>query len=353
LALGIIGYKTTGFADTGAPPKADSTIGQQVITQHFPGASNNPQFVIFKFAQPVWNNLADVAKAQTELADGGRFKAVSGPLNANGLMLSPQSLQQMHALAPSSPVMKIISQFISADGRTVQFYVISNAGSPGSSASISATPANRVLINTVGRNVGAEQSAIYGSDSIGYDIDHTATDDLKKIIPVVLIIIGLLLAIMLRSLVAPLYLILTVGLSYLGALGFAMLAFVHFGGQDGLNFILPFMMFIFSMALGEDYNILVMSRIREEAHGSVSLNDAVKKAMGITGTTVTSAGLVLAGTFGVLGLVGGNQQIEQIGYAIAFGILLDTFFVRTLLVPSIVVLLGRWNWWPSKMSRPS
>jgi RND superfamily putative drug exporter len=144
-------------------------------------------------------------------------------------------------------------------------------------------------------------------------------------------------------------LILTVGLSYLASLGFAMIVFVHIQHQDGLFFILPFLMFIFCMALGEDYNILVMTRIREETHNELSMKKAVTKAVGITGTTVTSAGLILAGTFGILGLVGGDPSVEQIGYSIAFGILLDTFFVRTLLVPSIVVLLGRFNWWPSNV----
>jgi RND superfamily putative drug exporter len=161
------------------------------------------------------------------------------------------------------------------------------------------------------------------------------------------LIIAVLLAILLRSLVAPWYLILTVGLSYLASLGFAMIVFVHIQHQDGLFFILPFLLFIFCMALGEDYNIIVMSRIREEAGKEPSVNKAVTKAIGVTGTTVTSAGLILAGTFGILGLVGGDPSVAQIGYSVAFGILLDTFFVRTLLVPSIVVLLGKWNWWPS------
>jgi RND superfamily putative drug exporter len=103
------------------------------------------------------------------------------------------------------------------------------------------------------------------------------------------------------------------------------------------------------MALGEDYNILVMSRIREESSAKVPIRTAIKKAIGITGTTVTSAGIILAGTFLVLGIVGGSSEVQQIGFSIAFGIMLDTFFVRTLLVPSIAVILGRWNWWPSKL----
>ena len=121
--------------------------------------------------------------------------------------------------------------------------------------------------------------------------------------------------------------------------------------SSGINFVLPFLLFVFSMALGEDYNILVMNRIREETTKVPTLRKAITKAIGITGTTVTSAGLILSGTFVVLAIVGGSSEVEQIGYSIAFGIALDTFFVRTLLVPSIAILLGRFNWWPSKLSR--
>ncbi len=164
--------------------------------------------------------------------------------------------------------------------------------------------------------------------------------------------IGLLLALVLRSLIAPLYLIVSVGISYLAALGLAVLIFIKIGNSGGLVFFMPFLMFIFLLALGEDYNILVMTRIREEAH-KLPLREAVVRALGLTGTTVTSAGLVLAGTFFVFTLVGGSgsggSQIRDIGLGLALGILMDTFLVRTLLVPSTVVLLGRWNWWPSKV----
>jgi RND superfamily putative drug exporter len=302
-----------------------------------------------KFDQPVWSDLSAIQKAEEQLVASGKFRDVSGPFNANGFQLTPAQLQQIHASDADTPAAQAISQFISQDGRTVQFYSIFKAGPSGSQAATDATPDIRATLDRVADDVGASQNQVYGIDSVGYDVSSTANDDLKRIVPVVLIIIGVLLAIMLRSLVAPLYLIATVGFSYLATLGFAMLVFVHLGGQDGLNFILPFLMFIFSMALGEDYNILVMSRIREEAHKEKTLFAAVTKAIGVTGTTVTSAGLILAGTFTILGLVGGNQQVEQIGYSIAFGILLDTFFVRTLLVPSIVTLLGRYNWWPSKL----
>jgi hypothetical protein len=115
---------------------------------------------------------------------------------------------------------------------------------------------------------------------------------------------------------------------------------------------LPFLMFIFLLALGEDYNILVMTRIREEAH-EYPLREAVVRAVGASGPTITSAGLVLAGTFGVLAVAGssgpGGDQVRDIGVGLAVGILMDTFLVRTLLVPSTVAILGRWNWWPSKV----
>jgi RND superfamily putative drug exporter len=108
-------------------------------------------------------------------------------------------------------------------------------------------------------------------------------------------------------------------------------------------------MSVFSMSLGEAYDFLVISRIREEASTRPTLRDAITHAIGITGGTVTSAGLILAGTFAVLGLAGGSSEAQQLGFSIAFGVVLDTFFVRTLLVPSIAMLLGDWNWWPSKL----
>jgi RND superfamily putative drug exporter len=112
-------------------------------------------------------------------------------------------------------------------------------------------------------------------------------------------------------------------------------------------------MFIFLLALGEDYNILMMTRIREEAR-HLPLRGAVSRALSATGSTITSAGLVLAGTFIVLTVVAGGgsggSQVRDIGLGLALGVLMDTFLVRTLLVPSTVVLLRRWNWWPSRMS---
>jgi cytochrome P450 len=181
--------------------------------------------------------------------------------------------------------------------------------------------------------------------------------DLRTVIPIAIAVIAVLLALVMRSLIAPLYLIVSVVLSYFSALGLTVLVFIKAAGQPGLTFILPFLLFTFLLALGEDYNVLVMTRIREEAQ-RMPLPEAVSRALRVTGTTVTSAGLVLAGTFGVLAVVGsgsaGTQNVRTIvdvGVGLALGVLMDTFLVRTLLVPSAVVLIGRWNWWPSRLSR--
>jgi putative drug exporter of the RND superfamily len=348
LSLGLIGYKSGGFGNQNAPAGTESEKGQKVIVQHFPAANNNPQLLIFDFKTSVWDNPQPIAKLQTELAASKTFSALSGPLNANGFSLTPDRLKQLHG--SGSPIEQVEDQFISPDGHVVQFYAVLKAGTAGSTAAMRAIPSVYTELNKIAADTGAAKSTVYSADSVAYDINQTANRDLKRIIPIVLLIIAALLAILLRSLVAPWYLIASVGLSYLASMGFAMIVFVHIFNQDGLNFVLPFLMFIFGMALGEDYNILVMSRIREEAHHSKSLFEAVTKAIGITGTTVTSAGLILAGTFTILGITGGNEQVQQIGFGIAFGILLDTFFVRTLLIPTVVALLGKWNWWPSKLS---
>jgi RND superfamily putative drug exporter len=348
LASGLLNYKAAGFGTAEAPAGSDSAAGQKVIARHFPAANNNPQLIIFKLKDSVWNDPQPAAKAQSELAASPEFKAVSGPFSANGFNLTPQQLQQVHG--SGSPAESALGQFISKDGKTVQYYAILKAGETGSPEALRAIPDVRAQVDKISKDIGAVKNSVYSADSVAYDINQTTDKDLLRIIPVVLVVIAVLLAILLRSLVAPWYLIATVGLGYLASLGLCMFVFVHLLDQGGLNFVLPFLMFVFGMALGQDYNILVMSRIREEAHKEKTLFAAITKAIGITGTTVTSAGLILAGTFAIFGIVGGDEQGQQIGFGVAFAILLDTFFVRTLLVPSIVAMLGKWNWWPSKLS---
>ncbi len=157
-------------------------------------------------------------------------------------------------------------QFISSDGRTLLFQTALAAGPSTTTAAASAMPGVRDAVDGVARSIGATASGVDGYAAVAADVGTLSTDDLIRIIPIVLVVLAVLLAIVLRSLIAPLYLVASVGLSYLASLGFAVLVFVIIGGQDGINFVLPFFMFLFIMALGQDYNILVMTRIREEAH---------------------------------------------------------------------------------------
>ena len=373
LAVGVTGYKGGGFGgNTAAPAGSDSAAGQALLTRYFPQAAANPTDLIFRFSRPVWDDPAVLGTATAKLAASSLFTQVTGPLNPVGVKLTPTQYAELYgalgpakALPPTPPkggkipplayqLYRATGNYVSADGRTVQFSVGLAAGDPGSTPALSAVPAIRAQTTAVAHAAGANASGVAGEAPALYDISSISNSDLKKIIPVAILVIGLLLAIVLRSLVAPLYLIASVGISYLAALGLSVLLFIKIGGSGGLVFFLPFLMFIFLLALGEDYNILVMTRIREEAR-KLPLREAVSRAVSVTGTTVTSAGLVLAGTFLVFAVVGGtgsggSSQILDIGIGLALGILMDTFLVRTLLVPSTVVLLGRWNWWPSKLT---
>jgi putative drug exporter of the RND superfamily len=373
LAFAVSGYRAGGFGGNTSPPAgSDSAAGQTLLARHFPQASANPTSVIFRFSTPVWSDPGPLAEATGKLRATGLFTQVTGPLNPVGVPLTPAQYSSLHGLLGSARALPAVppagstvpaagyqmyratANYVSSDGRTVQFSTGLQARDPGSTAALDAVPSIRTATSAVARSVGATDSAVGGEAPALYDISSISNSDLKHVIPIAILAIGLLLALVLRSLVAPLYLIASVGLSYLAALGLSVLLFINLGGSGGLVFFMPFLMFIFLLALGEDYNILVMTRIREEAR-QLRLREAVARALTVTGTTVTSAGLVLAGTFVVFGIVAGSgsggSQFRAIAIGLALGILMDTFLVRTLLVPSTVVLLGRWNWWPARMSR--
>lgn len=378
LSIGVIGYRAAGFGGgTSAPSGSDSARAAALMTTYYPNSAANPTVLIFRFGQPVWANAAELDTITARLRTSGQFTKISGPLNPVGTGFTPQQFTMLYqmlgsprALPQAQPpsargiqpgvyqLYRATGNLISADGRSVQYLVGLRAGDPGATPALNAVPAIRAATTSAANAAGATDSGVIGQAPALYDISNLSNNDLKKIIPIAILAIGLLLAIVLRSLVAPLYLIASVGVSYLAALGLSVILFVWIGNSGGLMFFMAFLMFIFLLALGEDYNILVMTRIREEAH-KLPLREAVSKAISVTGTTVTSAGLVLAGSFLVLGFSGGGggasggtagAQVKDMSIGLALGILMDTFLVRTLLVPSTVVLLGRWNWWPSKLT---
>jgi RND superfamily putative drug exporter len=177
------------------------------------------------------------------------------------------------------------------------------------------------------------------------DYQSSADRDLKVVIPVVLAVVLLMLVILLRAFVAPVYLLASVILSFLGSFGLSVLAFRYLFGQPGFDTDIPIFIFIFLVALGSDYTIFLMSAVREEAakHG---VRDGTLRALASTGPVITSAGLILAGTFAALTVLP-VWLLFDVGFAVALGVLLDTFVVRTLLVPAITWLVGERAWWPS------
>ena len=376
LAVASAGYLAAGFGGAAAGPAgSDSAVGDALLARHFPQTAANPTVVVLRLRRPAWDVAGAVAAAERQLAADPVFTSVSGPLNANGTALTPAQYAALYAaygppraIAASARVRparlaafesyRASGSYVSADGRTISFATSLSAGSAATTAAAQAVPAVRAAASRAARTAGATASGVTGQAAFTSDVAQLSDGDLLTVIPIAIAVITVLLALVMRSLIAPLYLIMSVVLSYFAALGLTVLVFIKGAGQPGLTFILPFLLFVFLLALGEDYNILVMTRIREEAH-HLPLREAVGRALRVTGTTVTSAGLVLAGTFGVLAIVGSGsagaqnvRTIVDVGVGLALGVLMDTFLVRTLLVPSAAVLIGRWNWWPSALSRP-
>jgi RND superfamily putative drug exporter len=374
LALAATGYRTASLNRSAtAPAGSDAAAGDAILASDFPQSSASPSDLILRYAAPAWQQPRALAAAAAGLRKSGLFTGLAGPLDPNGTTLTPAGYTRLHAelgdprrlplTEPAAAAGKIpasvynayraTAQYVAADGLTVRFAAGLRAGPQQSTAAMNATPAVRAALAAAAAASGATGSGVAGQAAALYDVSSTANDDMVRIIPVAVAAIAILLGLVLRSLVAPAYLVATIAASYFAALGLTTFLVVTLGGAGGLVFLLPFLMFVFLLALGEDYNILIMTRIREEAR-VLPPREAVVRAIGATGPTVTSAGLILAGTFGVFALAGGGVmggQLQSIGLGLALGVLLDTFGVRTLLVPSIVVLAGRWNWWPSRLSR--
>jgi putative drug exporter of the RND superfamily len=376
LAAASANYKAGGFGGQTAPAGSDSAAGDALLAAYFPQAAANPTSLVFSLGAPAWQGTqaASIGAATARLEGSRLLHGVTGPLDPAGTAIMPGQFARLYRLlgAPSAlaspqppagsgvaPALyaayRAAANYVSPDGRTIQFAVGLAAGDPGTTAAMNAVPAVRAETARVAGTLRALAWGVAGQAPAFYDTSSLASSDLARVIPVAIAVIGLLLGLVLRSVVAPWYLIASVALSYFAALGTATLIFIDIHGASGVVFILPLLMFLFLLALGEDYNILVMTRIREEVHG-LPLRAAVARALSLTGITVTSAGLVLAGTFAVFAIVGGQgsggSMVIDVGTGVAVGILMDTFVVRTLLVPATVVLLGRWNWWPSRLGQP-
>jgi RND superfamily putative drug exporter len=183
------------------------------------------------------------------------------------------------------------------------------------------------------------------------DIKAAMNRDYSVVFPVAALVIMLILGLLLRSVVAPLYLMVSVGVGFAATLGATTLIFQDAIGHSGLIFLLPLIMYMFVVALGTDYNILMMARLREEAKEGHDPRNALAIAIRHSLPTVGAAGVILAGSFAVL-MLAGNSLLAEMGFAIAFGILVAAFAMATLFTPALTALIGHVAWWPGHGDAP-
>ena len=309
--------KADGLANTEAfTARTDSVIGLEELGKHFPGGEGSPVELVIKE-----NDIAAVTN-------------VLGAI-ANVAFVEPVVAGQKIPGAPTPPV------------KVVEGKVLLNATlkvAPDSVEARNTIPIIREAVHKIDKEI-----LVGGGTAVQYDTDVASRADNRLIIPIVLLIIGLILGLLLRSIAAALLLLLTVVLSFMATLGVCQLVFEHVFGFAGADASFPLFAFIFLVALGIDYNIFLMTRVREEAL-KIGTRKGVIKGLTVTGGVITSAGIVLAATFAVLGVLP-LVFLAELGFAVAFGVLLDTIIVRSLLVPALVHVIGPKIWWPSKLQR--
>ena len=199
------------------------------------------------------------------------------------------------------------------------------------------------------REAGGDAVLVGGATAEEFDLREAVRSDTLFLVPLVLLVVFAILVLLLRAIVGPLMLMGTVVLSFGAALGLALLVFELFADFPGEDPSFPLFAFIFLVALGIDYNIFLMARVREEAQ-SLPTKQAMLKGLAVTGGVITSAGIVLAGTFSVLAVLP-LVALTQIGITVALGVLLDTFVVRSILVPALTFSIDEKTWWPSRLGR--
>lgn len=241
-------------------------------------------------------------------------------------------------------VAQVMSSYLSTDGTVAQFRVILSQD-PYDNDAIELVAGMRGSLAGQVASYGEGARILSGGQTAAYaDIRQTIGEDFWRVAAITVAGILLVLILLLRALVAPLYLVATVLLSWMAALGIAALLFQDLLGHSGVSYFLPLIVFVLLVALGSDYNIFLMSRVREESD-RLGMHDGIQVASAHTGTVITSAGVILAGTFAAMAIAP-LRMLLQIGVTVALGVLIDTFIVRSMLVPAITAMFGKWAWWP-------
>jgi RND superfamily putative drug exporter len=270
------------------------------------------------------------------------FPAGSGePVN---VISTASSAGQVRAALAATPGVASVTPPVTKDGLSFQQATMTT--SPDSPAAYTLVDKIRTTLHAI---PGAE-AKVGGGTAINKDVQSAAAHDRNLLIPLILGVVLIILGLLLRAIVAPLILIATVILSFGAALGISSLFFKHVFGFAGADTSMPLFVFVFLVALGIDYNIFLMTRVREESIRSGTRRGALT-GLAATGGVITSAGLVLAGTFAMLGTLP-LVQFTEIGFAVALGVLLDTIVVRSVLVTALTLDIGRHIWWPSALANP-
>ena len=258
--------------------------------------------------------------------------------------LQPDQLEGYRtALAKVPGVGEVAPAVLSPDSTVADFRVTLSAG-PESNAAMD-TVRGPLRDTAHGSAPSGTTAVVGGMTSIFVDINAATEHDYAVVFPVAAVLIMLILGLLLRSVVAPWYLIASVGLGFGATLGATVLVFQHIRGEPGLIFMLPIVMYLFVVALGTDYNILMIARLREEAREGRGPREAAALAVRHAGPTVAAAGLILAGTFASM-MLAGNSTMAQMGFAISIGIVVAAFVMAMFFTPAITALIGHTAWWP-------
>jgi RND superfamily putative drug exporter len=322
-SAGVLQLKANGVPQTDVILGASNAVdGQDALARHFDAGSGSPAVIV-----------ADEAKAQ-EVLD----KTVATAGVGDAYLLADGGAPVIAGVpgAPSAPAVR--------DGKVLINATLNFAADSNEAESLVVDLREDLKKIDAGALVG-------GVTATALDTNTTAQRDLVTIIPVVLGVILVILMLLLRSVLAPVLLVASVVLSYGAAMGVSALVFNNIFGFSGADATVPLFGFVFLVALGVDYNIFLMSRVREESlkHGT---RPGILRGLGVTGGVITSAGVVLAATFAALGVIP-IMFLVQLAFIVAFGVLLDTILVRSLLVPALAYDIGPAIWWPSKLGRPA
>jgi RND superfamily putative drug exporter len=289
--------------------KPESVVGQKLLENHFPGGQGDPTQIVVSE-----DKLDELAM---------RLSSAPGVTN-----VAPQ-------MDPANP-----SSVHVVGGKAILNVTLDKA--PDSVEAGNDIPKIRQIAHATDAT-----SLVGGTSAVYFDVRTANNRDNRTIIPIILFVITLILGLLLRSILSAIVLLGTVVLSYFATLGVCALVFNHVFGFAGGDNSFPLFAFIFLVALGIDYNIFLMTRVREESQ-KIGTRAGVIKGVTVTGAVITSAGVVLAATFAVLGLLP-LVPLAELGFAVAFGVLLDTIIVRSILVPALVHEIGPKIWWPSKL----